>query len=990
MKLKSVFKGVTAVSASLLAIVISGSTLLFNNEGIVNNALHIKTTRIETSEEDENVDTEYYKNEFGTTNTDSLAATLEMEQAVQADNLRQAEEGNVLLTNKNNALPLGNNAKVTLFGNGAANSRYCKSQESTSMDAIEKQTFPTAMKNVFGVSNVNTVLTDGVYKSLSATTSSTVNEADISAVTASASSWQSDYNDAAIVVLTRWGSEDSDSVEITSENRHYLNLSKNEEDLMNYLKAQKTDKVFKKIIVVINADQMMELGWLDDYDVDACLLAGIPGQEGFRATAEILRGDVNPSGRLVDTYVKDYTSLPSMTYAIDHTKTYANADEINSAFSAAGQPETTNHIDYYTIYSEGIYVGYKYYETRYEDYILGTSGAKGTAGSTTGREWNYSDEMAFTFGYGMSYTSFDKTLKNITYNQSSDTYSVTVEVENTGDAAGKEVVQVYAQTPYGNYEKTNKIEKASAFIAGFEKTKTLNPGEKETVTVEIERYLLASYDSAGAKGYILSAGDYYFSIGDGAHDAVNNILAKKGYSAADGMTDMSGQPTSGNAALTYKWTQGALDTDSYNLSRYTDEDLEVTNQFDENQLSYYGIDYTYMTRSDWNASYPDADFELTANQAMIDDLMIDWYETPADAPAVSSFTQGDNQGMMFVTLKDAKWEDDDIWDAFIDQLTVDDMLVLKADGNGNDGVASVGLPSQGRGDDGVCIQQGSLNATGKHAFVWVSEVMTSRTWNKELFASRGKYLGIEAVYCDLNELWYGGGNIHRTPFSGRNMQYYSEDGNFGYYVGQYEAAAMQEVGVIYGIKHLVLNDQEGHRESLSTFATEQTIREVYLRAMEGAIAVSQCGVMTGFNRIGCTYVATHKNLLTNVVKGEWDLKNHITTDAGSNSYKSHALEQLAAGIDYTCWNTEVATIKNAIESGDGYILQQLRLATKYNLYAASRSVSINGLTSNSRVIHITPAWEIALVVVAIVLTVIMVAGVVAYIVLTVKDKKNIS
>ena len=282
--------------------------------------------------------------------------------------------------------------------------------------------------------------------------------------------------------------------------------------------------------------------------------------------------------------------------------------------------------------------------------------------------------------------------------------------------------------------------------------------------------------------------------------------------------------------------------------------------------------------------------------------------------------------------------------------------------------------------------------TGSNAYVWTSEVITSRTWNKERFSARGRLLGIEAVYCGLNELWYGGGNIHRTPFGGRNMQYYSEDGNFGYYVGWYEAKAMQAVGIHYGIKHLVMNDQEKYRESLSTFAEEQAIREVYLRAFEGAMAKGKAlGVMTGFNRIGVRYVGAHTDLLTGVVKTEWNFKGHITTDAGGGSmagYKGHELEMLVAGIDYTCWNQDTDAIKTAIENGDGYILQALRKAVKHNLYAASRSMTVNGLTSNSKVIYITPSWQTALAAVGITLIIVTALGLIAYIVLEVLTKRK--
>lgn len=593
--------------------------------------------------------------------------------------------------------------------------------------------------------------------------------------------------------------------------------------------------------------------------------------------------------------------------------------------------------------------------------------------------------MVFPFGYGLSYTSFEQKLNSVTYNTETDEYEAEVTVTNVGDTAGRSVVQVYVQTPYGDYEKQNLVEKSAVQIVGFEKTDILEPGASVTVTVSCERYLMASYDANGAEGYIMSAGDYYLAVGDDAHDALNNILAAKGYTVADGMTE------DGTADKVYHWEEEALDTDSYRMSRY-DSSVEVTNCLDFADLNSYGVSYTYLTRNDWQGTYPDADFSVAATEEMMTDLDTDWYEMPEDAPSVSSFTQGVDNGLTFAFMKDVAW-DDPLWDDFIDQLTVDEMISLIHDSNGAAAIESVAMPAQARGDDGVCIQQGSLAATGESAMSWVSEVMTSRTWNKERFEGRGHMLGVEAAFCDLNELWYGGGNVHRTPFGGRNMQYYSEDGTYGYFVGAGEAKAMQDVGIIYGIKHFVLNDQEAHRESLSTFATEQTIRENYLRSFEGAMAVGGAqGGMTGFNRIGCKYVATCGEVLTNILKGEWGFTGHMTTDAFTSSslYKTHYLEELAAGIDYTCWDSAQigAAVKEAIDGGDGYILQALRLSAKHNAYAASRSISVNGLSSSSVILTIVPWWQTALLAMALILGICTVLFTVLSVIFAMQNQKK--
>lgn len=956
MRKARIFRGIAAVLALVLVITVAGSTIMFENAGMINQALNITTSMLVNQETDADVNTTYYNNEYGT-DVENKQTAMMVEMAAAAENVAQAEEGTVLLKNDNEALPLAEGSRVTVFGNGSLHSKYNKKKDASTVDAIPTMTFNAAMEKVYGEENVNLTLAERVYADLGTTSSTEVVEAAISDVKTCESSWKSDYNDAAVVVLTRWGSEDSETAMYTADGSRYLGLQKEEKELFSYLQSLK-GTIFDKIIVVINSDQMMELGWLDEYNVDACLLAGIPGTQGFEGVVNVMAGKVSPSGHTVDTYAANSLSAPAVTYAADNTPKWGNSDEVNAI--CTDNNSNGDQIDYYTVYAEGIYVGYKYYETRYEDGVLGNGNALSAVGSSDGGAWDYTKEVVFPFGYGLSYTSFTQELKSVVYNEDTDHYEVTVEVVNTGDTPGRSVVQVYAQTPYGDYERENLVEKSSVSVVGFEKTAELAPGESATLTAEVDRYMLASYDSHNAKGYILSQGDYYLAIGENSHDALNNILAAKGKTIADGMDH------EGDASRVYSWTQDAIDTESYRYSRYADEETEVTNQFDFADLNYYGVDFTYLSRSNWEATYPESVQIVDATESMMADLNLDWYEKPEDAPAVSDFNQDAEKTLMFAAMKDVDWTQDPLWDSFIDQLSVDEMLTLVEDSNGSAAIESVAMPSTARGDDGVCIQQGSLVATGESGMSWVSEVVTARTWNKERFYERGHMLGVEAVFCGLNELWYGGGNVHRTPFGGRNMQYYSEDGNFGYYVGTYEAKAMQEVGVIYGIKHFVLNDQEAHRESLSTFVPEQALRENYLRSFEGAFCEGGAlGTMTGFNRVGCQYTATCRELLTNVLKGEWGFKGHVTTDAytASSLYKNHFLEELAAGVDYTCWDSAniSAAVKAAIDSGDGYILQALREATKHNVYAASRSIAMNGLSSSSVVVTIVPWWQNVLV-----------------------------
>ena len=898
-KTSLVFRGLTGLLAPLCIFAAVATPVAYENDGLINKALNVTTFEL-VDESTEDVDSAYYKSKYYETYGDDItskAAALKLEKDVAAECVRQVEEGAVLLKNDNNALPLAAGSGITIFGNGAVHSAYNKSKESSTIAELPLVTFPDAMKQVY---DVNTQVIDQ-YENMSGLARSNgtrVYEADISTVTSKASTWASGYNDAAVVVLTRWGSEDIDinmyDTLSSTDNRSILALHDNEIALLEYLQSQKGtgNGQFDRIIVVLNSDHPMELGALDEYGVDACLWAGVPGSQGFTGIANVMCGDVNPSGHLVDTYAANSRSAPANAYALENTQVWSNADEVN-----ANCPDGADTTNYYTIYAEGIYVGYKYYETRYADAVAGTGGASSSAGSSTGSGWDYADEMTYTFGHGLSYTTFSQTLDGVTYDEDADEYTVTVTVTNTGSTAGKSVVQVYAQTPYGDYEKENGVEKSAVQIAGFEKTGILEAGKSETVQVVIDRYLLASYDSVGAKGYILSAGDYYFSVGDNAHDALNNILAEKGYGAEDGMVDMYGEPAEGNAAKVYKWTQTALDSASY---RYSDQtESEVTNLFDFADInSYDGQNFTYLTRNDWENTFPKGysgaltagvDLDLRATDEMMEDINVPEYTMPEDAPKASEFEQAEtelneSETLKFIMLKDVDF-DSDFWETYLNQFTIEQLGQFMLDSSGGtNAMTSIAMPGSTRADDGVCIQQATLEATGQTCMAWPSEIMTSCTWNKECFTARGEMLAQEAFFCGANEVWYGGGNLHRTPFSGRNMQYYSEDGNYGYYVGWYEAQAMQKYGITYCIKHFALNDQEYYRQGLNTFATEQTLREQYFRAFEGAFCKGGVlGTMLGFNRIGCIPAMTCKAMVTDLLRGEWGFKGHVTPDAYTSS-----------------------------------------------------------------------------------------------------------
>lgn len=352
----AIFRGIAGLSAFLLMITVTGTNLLFTYAGVINNALNVQTSKIvQTGESEPQV---IYDNPYGTDIMNKQSA-LKVETAVASENIAQAEEGCVLLKNENQALPLSSESRITVFGNGSFHTQG--TTNTTAFEAISAVTYTDSLKAALGEENVNLEL-EAVYASLEATSNTEISEAEVSEVKAKENSWAGGYNDAAVVMLSRVGSESNDSAMITGEGRHYLGLSQNEEDLMAYLAQEKAEGIFEHIIVLINADQMMELDWLEDYDVDACMIVGLPGAVGFTGVANVLTGKTVPSGHLVDTYAADSLSAPANIYAGDNTQKFTNSEWLNA--NATDNTNEGDNIDWYVVYAEGIYIGYKYYETR--------------------------------------------------------------------------------------------------------------------------------------------------------------------------------------------------------------------------------------------------------------------------------------------------------------------------------------------------------------------------------------------------------------------------------------------------------------------------------------------------------------------------------------------------------------------------------------------------------------------------------------------------
>lgn len=939
-KLTNIFRGLTSIVSLFLMLCLSLTTLTLGNTTWINTNLGISET-IKIGGDDGQFAV-YWENEYG---YDSAALTAAYADAAQA-NIEISREAVTLLTNKNNALPIASGSKITLYGAGTTgNINHSNSSNDLEFGPIS---FLEAMQSEFGEANVNPNI---------------VKEAEAGSVTG--------YDDVAIATFSRDGGEGSDPKYMNGD-RHYLALTSSEETMMQSLYDLKQAGKIKKIIVVVGNDFAMELDFLDKYDVDACVLAGHFGDYGCQGVAECLSGKVNPSGKTVDTYASNSLSSPAIVNAHDNTFKWSNYDEMGEY----DKINNTKNIGYYVIYAEGIYVGYKYYETRYEDIVMGKGTANSVKGSTDGGAWNYSEEMCFPFGYGLSYTSFEQTIKDVKFDSETKNYVMTVNVKNTGSVAGKDVIEVYAQTPYGAYEIQNKVEKASVNLVAYGKTDLLQPGESKDYTVDVREYFLASYDTYGAGTYILSAGDYYLSLGNGAHDALNNILAAKGYTVANGMTD------SGNADLVYKWTKSELDDTTYSVSTQTG--YEVENVFDDADLNYYdGYEYEYMTRNDWDGTWPEPQ-QMSASKQIMEALTNYYYETPEDAPSVDSFTQGVDNGLTLSDMIYVDFYDDETWDKFLDQLTIEQLCRTMTDSKSKNVISDLDVPGTSKGDD-------DTNAAGGK-ITFISHPSTARTWNSEMSELRGKFSAICAFLKGTDEIWYGAGNMHRTPYGGRTRQYWSEDANLAYWNGYYECKAAKAVGGILCVKHMCCNDQETYRTGLTVFIDEQPLREIYLRAFEGSFDGGALGVMATTGRVGTMLGKNYAPMMTTVLRNEWGYKGHVTSDGYVNTgYYNNTLEELVAGMDYSCCDSAGSNeerILNAINNGDGYILQCMRLAAKRNLYVMTQSASMNGLGSGAKMITVVPAWEMAVIVANVVLAILFVASLAATIACTVLSEKK--
>lgn len=944
MKKSKLWLGLSAVGVLLTTTLIAGTQVAFDNEMLINDVLGLSRTNLSESQRSDYAEADGSLTDTGYRKmiADSYKFCVEEE-----------EQGSVLFKNDNDVLPLAKDENhVTLFGRNSAHLMHRSGAGGAAPNDWVVHLDEAFEECGFSINRtVWNLYTSGGNQSVTGNS-----EIAVSNYTNAVKDSFSEYSDAAIITFTRFGTEDTDPSD------GILDLQTNEKELLKMVKAQKDAGVFKKVIVLLNSPSAMGLEFADnpDYGVDAVVWFGIPGYYSLTGLVHVLMGQdadgkpLSPSGHAPETFAK--YSRSSAAYQNFGTKTLSGGN-------VGGQSSGS-----FVAYKEGIYVGYKYYETRYEDCILGGRNAnvnKGVYAGTT--NWDYAAEMGYPFGWGMSYTTFEQKITDVSYDDDKDQYTVTVSVKNTGSMDARASVQVYFQQPYTEWDKDNLLEKSAICLGGYNKV-LVEAGKTETVKVTFDKYFMCSYDATHGRNYFIEEGDYYFAIGNGAHEALNNILALKVPTAS--LVDHNGEEYVAPADTARK-IEIEEDTTTYRKSHYN-QDVDVVNQFDDADLNYWASDsnkITYLTRKDWN-TFPTTLSSFTATDAMKAEINNNGrhavtdteYYTKGDGVNFNVKLKGtdeegnevsrkirfsDMAGVPFSgTFTDKNGDEQDadaLWDEFISQMSISDLAISMSDARGLEAVPRISKPSNSvaEGPEGLLAQ---FNYGDKR---WATGFATgpvySATWDHEMQKKFGGFYGEEALFCGAASVNAPGTNILRTPYGSRASEYMSEDGIFNYYIASNVVSEALRKGLVMNIKHCFLNNQESGRHGINTFANEQSIREIYLKPFEGALTKGGgMGIMTSYNRIGCTYAAVHKNLMMNVMRGEWNYKGLIIDDAqtgGNNDSYANGPLMVEAGTNVFCLDSNRGSqlVQYVQSNNDGGLVKKMQESNKYIMYALLKS-----------------------------------------------------
>lgn len=1084
MKKRALWRGLTTLFTFIFSLTIIIGVVAESYKATIDTALGTLSEKFvsENTEDDPLYDkfqpSAEVLNEDGTGNSHAL-----IQKAIDL-NRQQAAEGAVLLKNNNadgQGLPLAGNSQVTLFGIRShvsllgssfgvkAQGPYISLEQALTQNKTDfKNTIAYTLNNNFATGEVtrgatldswsgdefefegagftvNPVMT-AVYDKLNETYLHSENEtpsaeydpgepsaAEIKAVNSDYAASFAEYGDAAIVVISRPSAESKDylpgGVVDGLGAEEPLQLTANECDTIEMAK-----KCSDNVIVLLNSANAVEIGDLkNDPEIDSILWIGFPGCYGMLGVSDILCGRTSPSGALPDIYATYNMSAPAM-------QNMGNFQYENGAdMLTRGAGQTGGTTGNYLIEAEGIYVGYRYYETRYYDSVFGNGNAGSPVGAyASSTEWDYDKEVAYGFGYGLSYTDFTQEFEGEPeFNVSTDpdtgvcdaTAVFHVKVTNTGDMAGKSIVQIYGQAPYTE----GGVEKSAVQLLNFGKTDTLKPGESQVISVEVDLQYIASYDNTYDNGdgtvgtYILDPGTYYFAMGNGAHDALNHMMARQG---AD-PESLSGES---NSAMAYehKITEDFISSTAFSVSKTGEK---ISNQLDYADWNYFQPgEVTYLSRTDWAGTYPKSYTGMTlVNEELINLLNGNYYTIQTDDDT-SGITWGKDSDLMFYEMygtdfDDAKWQD------LLDKMTLEEAQYLATFGGPSiPGVSSIGTVETymtENAGNGVAVNLNASKDTGApwsisasdpngnwHPEVFANAPLVAASFNQDLYKEVGSFIGEEALFTGIPILWGPGLNTHRHAYNGRNGEYYSEDPVLSGSAAMEFAIGALDYGLIAAPKHFAFNDQETNRSGVAPYMLEQRAREVELRAYQIAFEATKYdteeedagmrGLMISFSKIGPVECTASYELMTEILKEEWGFKGYAVTDIYDDTDIYGAV--LASGT--TCFDTRgisgfygATTLENCstfatqvdgsklsaqLLSGDAKLQNAVKDSCHNILYAFSQSSLMNRYNSTTHIEQTMTWWRMAYMAAIAAFGILLLASGALYVVSSKRKEREVS
>ena len=1084
MKKRALWRGLTTLFTFIFSLTIIIGVVAESYKATIDTALGTLSEKFvsENTEDDPLYDkfqpSAEVLNEDGTGNSHAL-----IQKAIDL-NRQQAAEGAVLLKNNNadgQGLPLAGNSQVTLFGIRShvsllgssfgvkAQGPYISLEQALTQNKTDfKNTIAYTLNNNFATGEVtrgatldswsgdefefegagftvNPVMT-AVYDKLNETYLHSENEtpsaeydpgepsaAEIKAVNSDYAASFAEYGDAAIVVISRPSAESKDylpgGVVDGLGAEEPLQLTANERDTIEMAK-----KCSDNVIVLLNSANAVEIGDLkNDPEIDSILWIGFPGCYGMLGVSDILCGRTSPSGALPDIYATYNMSAPAMQNMGNFQ--YENGAEMLTR----GAGQTGGTTGNYLIEAEGIYVGYRYYETRYYDSVFGNGNAGSPVGAyASSTEWDYDKEVAYGFGYGLSYTDFTQEFEGEPeFNVSTDpetgvcdaTAVFHVKVTNTGDMAGKSIVQIYGQAPYTE----GGVEKSAVQLLNFGKTDTLKPGESQVVSVEVDLQYIASYDNTYDNGdgtvgtYILDPGTYYFAMGNGAHDALNHMMARQG---AD-PESLSGES---NSAMAYehKITEDFISSTAFSVSKTGEK---ISNQLDYADWNYFQPgEVTYLSRTDWAGTYPKSYTGMTlVNEELINLLNGNYYTIQTDDDT-SGITWGKDSNLMFYEMYGTDF-DDAKWQELLDKMTLEEAQYLATFGGPSiPGVSSIGTVETymtENAGNGVAVNLNASKDTGApwsisasdpngnwHPEVFANAPLVAASFNQDLYKEVGSFIGEEALFTGIPILWGPGLNTHRHAYNGRNGEYYSEDPVLSGSAAMEFAIGALDYGLIAAPKHFAFNDQETNRSGVAPYMLEQRAREVELRAYQIAFEATKYdteevdagmrGLMISFSKIGPVECTASYELMTEILKEEWGFKGYAVTDIYDDTDIYGAV--LASGT--TCFDTRgisgfygATTLENCstfatqvdgskvsaqLLSGDARLQNAVKDSCHNILYAFSQSSLMNRYNSTTHIEQTMTWWRMAYMAAIAAFGILLLASGALYVVSSKRKEREVS